>query len=119
MAPGAKKQEKIGFSEDLRERVRIWQFRYGYRSFSGAVRALVEDALDRRTLGQAEELGRLGKQLNQLLVLANGRRTAVSREQAELLAREFVATLPVLQAALQAQIRAELSPTGAEWETGT
>ena len=72
MAPGAKKQEKIGFSEDLRDRIRIWQLRYGYPSFSGAVRALVEDALDRRALGQAEELGRLGKQINQLLVLVNG-----------------------------------------------
>ena len=97
MADQGKKPEKIGFSADLRERVSIWQLDHGHRTFSGAVGALLEQALREDDAGMAEEIGRAGKLLNKLLALAEGPRTPVSRAQAETLAKEFLATLPQLQ----------------------
>ena len=97
MADQSKKPGKIGFSPDLRERVSIWQLDHGHRTFSGAVRALVEQALRQEDAGLAEGIGRIGKQLNRLLALAEGPRTPVSRAQAETLAKEFLATLPKVQ----------------------
>ncbi|WP_156023956.1 hypothetical protein [Thioclava indica] len=67
--------------------------RSGHTTQSAFLAAAVLNYIEDQSYDGAPELGRLGKQLNEIRALANGRKTAVNKAQAERLIEAFLETL--------------------------
>jgi hypothetical protein len=89
----ARTQFKFTVNTQQATQINMARRRSGYGTQSAFLAAAVLNYIEDQSYDGAPDLGRMGKQLNEIRALADGRKTAVNKAQAERLIEAFLEAL--------------------------